>query len=196
MSSESGESATGQMELRNLMRSLFAGALIFAVSLSAFAAEKHQPPSSIAGLKPATVDGLTWTGDLAAALEQAAKENKLVFIDFTGVSCTNCRINEKSVFVKPEVKDLFSQYVRVQIYTDEIPKVSYKEAPDDAKREADAEVNQKFQKAVFKTEQLPLYVVVKPAEAGKFEIVGEYDEGRINKVDKFLEFLKKPLNKN
>lgn len=178
------------------MRSLFAVALGLAISLSASAAEKHNPPSSVAGLKPVTVDDLTWTGDLAGALERAAKEKKLVFIDFTGVTCTNCRINEKSVFVKPEVKDLFSQYVRVQLYTDEIPKLSYKEAPDDAKREADAEVNQKFQKTVFKTEQLPLYVVVKPADAGQFEIVGEYDEGRINKIDKFLEFLQKPLKKN
>jgi thiol:disulfide interchange protein DsbD len=178
------------------MRSLFAVALALAISLSASAAEKHKPPSSVAGLKPITVDNLTWTADLATALEQATREKKLVFIDFTGVTCTNCRINEKSVFMKPEVKDLFSQYVRVQLFTDEIPKVSYKEAPEDAKREADAEVNQKFQKKVFKTEQLPLYVIIKPADAGQFEIVGEYDEGRINKVDKFLEFLKKPLNKN
>ncbi len=177
------------------MRSLFVFAISLLVSLPVLAADKHKPPASIAGLKSVTVDGLTWTGDLAGALEQAAKEKKLVFIDFTGVTCTNCRINEKSVFVKPEVKDLFKQYVRVQLYTDEIPKGSYKEVPDDAKRETDAEVNQKFQKAVFKTEQLPLYVLVKPAEGGQFEIVSAYDEGRINKVDKFIEFLKKPLNK-
>lgn len=83
----------------------------------------------------------------------------------------------------------------MQLYTDEIPKGSYKEAPDDAKRETDAEINLKFQKAIFKTEQLPLYVVVKPVEGGQFEIVGTYDEGRITKLDKFVEFLKKPLKK-
>jgi thioredoxin-related protein len=177
------------------MRSMLAFALALALSSPAPAAEKHKPPASITGLKPVTVDDLVWTGDLAAALEQAAKEEKLVFIDFTGVTCTNCRVNEKSVFVKPEVKDLFKQFVRVQLYTDEVPKSSYKAAPDDAKREVDAEVNQKFQKTVFKTEQLPLYAIIKPAEGGQFEIVGAYDEGRITKVDKFLEFLKTPLSK-
>jgi len=177
------------------MRSIFAFVFALALSFSAPATEKYTPPAAAKGLKPVVVDDLTWTGDLAAALEQAAKEKKLVFIDFTGVTCTNCRVNEKSVFVKPEVKNLFKQFVRVQLYTDEVPKGSYKEAPDDAKRETDAEVNQKFQKTVFKTEQLPLYVIVKPAGSGQFEIVGSYDEGRINKVDKFLEFLKAPLNK-
>jgi thioredoxin-related protein len=177
------------------MRLVFGFLLVLAVSSSTPAAEKHKPPASSAGLQPVTVDDLVWTGNLAAALEQAAKEKKLVFVDFTGVSCTNCRVNEKSVFTKPEVKDLFKQFVRVQLYTDEVPKSSYKEAPDDAKREADAEVNQKFQKTVFKTEQLPLYAIIKAAEGGQFEIVGAYDEGRINKVDKFLEFLKTPLNK-
>lgn len=177
------------------MRSILAFAFAIAVCSSAQAADKHKPPAGNADLKPVTVDELTWSGDLANALEQAAKEKKFVFIDFTGVTCTNCKVNEKTVFVKPEVKDLFKQYVRVQLYTDEIPKASYKEAPDDAKRETDAEANLKFQKAIFKTEQLPLYVVVKPVEGGQFKIVGTYDEGRISKVDKFLEFLKKPLKK-
>jgi len=165
--------------------------LIFAAPM--FAGEKVAPPPANGGLKTITVDGLEWNGDLAAALEQAAKEKKPIFIDFTGETCTNCKINEKNVFVKEEVKNLFKQYVRVQLYTDVIPEAFYKSAPDEAKREGDAEVNQKFQKATFKTEQLPLYVVVRPAGDGKFEVVGQYDEGRISKFDKFVEFLKAPL---
>jgi thiol:disulfide interchange protein DsbD len=175
----------------------FIAAFAFAIGLlgALAAADKHKAPAKNAELKAVTVNELTWSGDLAAALEEAAKEKKLVFIDFTGVSCANCKINETTVFNKPEVRDLFKQYVRVQLYTDEIPKESYKNAPADAKRETDAEANLKFQKAIFDTEQLPLYVVVKPVEGGQFEVVARYDEGRINKLDKFLEFLKKPLAK-
>jgi thiol:disulfide interchange protein DsbD len=175
------------------MRSIFALALALGFSFSATAADKHKAPVAAAGLTPVTVDGLAWSGDLAAALEEAGKQNRLVFIDFTGVTCTNCRINEKNIFVKADVKNLFMQYVRVQLYTDVIPEAHYKAAPAEEKREQDAEINQKFQKATFKTEQLPLYAIVKPAGAGQFEVVGVYDEGRINKLDKFVEFLKKPL---
>jgi hypothetical protein len=33
-------------------------------------------------------------------------------------------------------------------------------------------------------------VVIKPADGGKFEVVGTYGEGRINNVEKFVEFLR------
>lgn len=167
-------------------------ALLFAVPLLA-APMKGKPLPANANLKPITVDEMTWIGDLSVALEQAAKDKKLVFIDFTGVTCTNCKINEKNVFSKTEVKDLFKQFVRVQLYADTVPEAYYAKVPDEAQREKDAEANQGFQKKTFNTEQLPLYVIVKPAEGGSFEVVGVYDEGRINKVDQFLEFLKKPL---
>lgn len=175
------------------MRVTFAIFLAMTISPSAFAADAQKPPKAAEGLQSVTIDGLAWWGNLSAALEEASKQKSLVFIDFTGVTCTNCRINEKNVFVKEEVKALFKKYVRVQLYTDVIPEGLYKSAPAEEKREQDAEVNQKFQKATFKTEQLPLYVIVKPVDGGQFEVVGVYDEGRINKLDKFLEFLQKPL---
>ncbi len=173
------------------MRSIFTCSFMIALTPYAFAADAHKPPAAAAGMQPVTIDGLAWSGNLAAALEEASKQKSLVFIDFTGVTCTNCQINEKTVFVKEEVKDLFKKYVRVQLYTDVIPEAHYKAAPAEEKREQDAEVNQKFQKATFKTEQLPLYAIVKPVEGGQFEVVGVYDEGRINKLDKFVEFLGK-----
>lgn len=162
------------------------------LSNSLLAADKHQPPAKNSTIQSITVDELTWIGDLATGLELAAKEKKLVFIDFTGETCVNCKINEKNVFPKPDVKDLFKQYVRVQLYADTVPEKYYKQAPDEAKREEHAEVNQKFLKSVFKTEQLPLYVIVKPVDGG-FEVVSTYDEGKITKLDAFIDFLKKPL---
>lgn len=166
---------------------------VLVVSTSAFAAGKGKPLPANADLKPVMVHEQPWLGDLATALEQAAKEKKPVFIDFTGVTCLNCKINEKNVFPKPEVKDLFAKYVRVQLYTDTVPEEFYKKAPEEAVREKHAAANLEFQKKTFSTEQLPYYVVVKPDSEGGFVIVGTYDEGKINNVPAFVEFLKKPL---
>ena len=154
-----------------------------------------QPPPSNFALK-ADIKGaaeLTWSGDLASALQVAADKKVPVFIDFTGVTCTNCKINEKNVFVRPEVKDLLGKYVRVQLYADTIPADFYKEDPGEEKRDKDAEINLEFMRKQFDKEQLPLYVIVRPSGKNSFTTVGVYDEGRINKLDAFIAFLKKPL---
>jgi len=161
-------------------------ALVF---LALLPAADVAPPAN-AGLKPVEIDGLSWHADLAAALAEAEKAKSLVFIDCTGVTCINCKINEKDVFSKDEVKAAFKPFVRVQLYSDEIPAKFYGKAPDDDVREDHAAINRRFQKAVFKTEQLPLYAVVKPLGDGKFDVVGTYNEGKINHIDKFIEFLK------
>lgn len=175
------------------MGRLIAFALMAGWTLSVSAGEKAKPLPTNPNLKPVTVDDLAWSGDLAAALEQARKEKKLVFIDFTGITCVNCKVNEKTVFIKPEVKDLFKQFVRVQLYTDSVPEKFYKDAPASDNRDKDAETNQNFQRKTFGNEQLPLYVIVKPIEDGGFETIGTYTEGRIRQIEKFIGFLKKPL---
>ena len=63
-----------------------------------------------------------WIGNLEKGLELARTQKKLVFIDFTGITCTNCRYNEESVFTKPAIKQLLDQYTRVQLYTDTVPR--------------------------------------------------------------------------
>ena len=55
--------------------------------------------------------------DYYEAIEIAKKENKPVFIDFTGWACVNCRKMEDVVF--PEVKELLDQFVICQLYVDE-----------------------------------------------------------------------------
>jgi hypothetical protein len=177
------------------MRTLFALAT-FAIVPTVFAAEpaaKNKPLPANPEFKPVTVEELEWTGDLSSALAAAAKEKKLVFIDFTGVYCINCKINEKNVFGRSEVKEQFKRYIRVQLYTDVIPEAFYKAAPKEEKREKDAEANLAFQKAAFNEEILPYYVIIKPGEDGTFSKIDSC-EGKINKVEKFVEFLKKPLD--
>jgi thioredoxin-related protein len=173
-----------------------AATLLSALALAAPQDNAAQPPPTNPALK-ADIKGaaeLTWSGDLASALQLAANKKLPVFIDFTGITCTNCKINEKNVFARPEVKELLGKYVRVQLYADTIPADFYKEDPGEEKRDKDAEVNLEFMRKQFDKEQLPLYVIVRPAEQNSFTTVGVYDEGRINKMDAFVAFLKKPLS--
>jgi thiol:disulfide interchange protein DsbD len=136
---------------------------------------------------------LPWSADLRGTLKDAQAKNRRVFVDFTGVTCTNCKLNEKNVFVKPEVQELFKQYSLVQMYTDTIPAVFYDADPGTERRNLDADANQEFENKAFGTEQLPLYVILKPEPNGKITVVGVYDEGKINNEPAFIEFLKKGL---
>jgi thiol:disulfide interchange protein DsbD len=150
---------------------------------------------------------LEWTGDLKLAVDEALEERKktgqpqFVFIDITGETCVNCKLNERNVFSKSEFKDLFKKYKLVQLYTDLIPEAFYAPevkdaiAKDEDRRENDAKaVNLKFQKDVFDTEQLPLYVILEPLPNGKIKVVGRWDEGKINDEAGFASFLKEPLS--
>jgi thiol:disulfide interchange protein DsbD len=138
---------------------------------------------------------LPWSADLKQAIENARGKNGRVFVDFTGVTCTNCKLNEKNVFPHPEVQELFKQYTLVQMYTDEIPAVFYEADPGSTRRESDAEANLDFQKRAFGDEKLPLYVILKPepGAAGRVSVMGVYREGKINDEPAFVQFLKDGL---
>ena len=136
----------------------------------------------------------------ARAQSQQTGRDKLVFVDFTGQSCTNCKINENSVFSKLEFKQLLKSYNLVQLYTDVVPNHFYASAVlaqhrAGAKRQKqDADVNHQFEIDAFQTEQLPLYAILRPLANGKVEVVGTYDEGKINDQEAFAKFLTQPLD--
>jgi thiol:disulfide interchange protein len=138
---------------------------------------------------------------ISAAREYRKKTGKpkQVFIDFTGVGCTNCSKNEHNVFSKPSVAKLFEPYIVTKIYTDVVPTKYYdpegKEpiADNPARSEADAkDVNLAFQKQFFGGEQLPQYVILEPEMNDKIRVVATYREGLINNVSEFSDFLKDP----
>ena len=145
---------------------------------------------------------LPWTGDLKGGLREAFAQHKLVLVDFTGVSCTNCKLNERDIFPQPDVKRLLKQYVLVQLYTDKVPDRYY--SPDElaqfgggtARQRADAVANLAIQRKEFGTEQLPLYAILKPDADGTYKVVASYQEGKINNKSAFGQFLKKPLDAN
>jgi thiol:disulfide interchange protein len=81
------------------------------------------------------------------ALEAAKQQNKLVFIDFTGYTCTNCRWMEANMFPRPEVASEMEKFVRARLYTD-----------------GDGELyerQQKLQQDKFGTVALPLYAILR-----------------------------------
>ncbi len=58
--------------------------------------------------------------DLDEARAYAKKQNKPLFIDFTGITCVNCREMEQRVWPKTEVMDLLGgEFVMVSLYADD-----------------------------------------------------------------------------
>ncbi len=116
---------------------------------------------------------LTWiTNDLDAGLKQAKSENKRVFVDFTGYTCTNCRWMEANMFPQLKVKAELEKFVRVRLYTD---------------GEGEPyEGFQKMQELRFGTVALPLYAILSPTE----EIIGRF-AGLTRDQNEFLAFLQK-----
>jgi thiol:disulfide interchange protein DsbD len=148
---------------------------------------------------------LAWSGNLPQAIEEARAyqkrtgQPKLVFVDFTGETCTNCKFNENSVFSRSNVQALFQPYRLVQMFTDKVPDKYY--APDlrssftnTDRQQEDARANLQFQDDVFQNQQLPLYVILEPLPNGTVRVVSRYDEGKINNVEAFAQFLKKPVD--
>jgi thiol:disulfide interchange protein DsbD len=89
----------------------------------------------------------TWMlNDYDGALRTARTSGKLVFVDFTGYTCTNCRWMEANIFSRPDVGAELGQFVLARLYTDGEGEMY--------------ERQQSFQEQTFGTVALPLYAVV------------------------------------
>lgn len=107
--------------------------------------EAFLPPSEIS--TPGAATDLQWIlNDQQRALTTASQTGRLVFVDFTGYTCTNCRWMEANMFSRPEVSASLSNYVLSRLYTDGEGEVYEKQ--------------QAFQERHFGTVALPLYAIV------------------------------------
>lgn len=115
------------------------------------------PPLQYPGTAPIASSGgggasngahLKWIYDLEEGRAKAKAEGKLVFLNYTGVTCTNCRYMEGGVFPRPEIASLLGQMTLVELYTD-------RGTPADEKYRED-------QVARFDTAALPFYSVERP----------------------------------
>jgi len=104
--------------------------------------------ASVGGTKTESVQEEKWFSDYNTALAEAKRVNKPIFIDFTGVFCTNCRWMETNIFPKSSVNSLMSDLVRVRLYTDR-------------RSEAD-KWNKNMMMSRFNSIELPLYAIVSP----------------------------------
>ena len=116
---------------------------------------------------------LKWIdNDLEKAIAQAKAENKQVFIDFTGYTCTNCRWMEANVFTKKEVEAELGKFVLARLYTD----------GDGAIYER----QQQYQEQTFQTVALPFYAILD----GNGKTVSTFP-GLTRNVSEFVDFLRK-----
>lgn len=113
--------------------------------------------------------GEIWSDDYEASVDNAISENRPLFIDFTGYTCTNCRAMENTVFPLEDVQLRFEQMEKVKLYTD---------------GGTDAEENQQFQFELTGTVALPTYAIVDP-ESGRVldQLIG------YTRAEAFEEFL-------
>ena len=118
---------------------------------------------------PANHNSFHWIDNLEDGLKQAQAENKPVFIDFTGYTCTNCRWMESNVFTDSRVKDRFNQFILVRLYTD---------GGENYREKQNYEINR------FGTAALPFYVILSPdnQEIARFP-------GLTRDLEQFLDFL-------
>lgn len=84
--------------------------------------------------------------DLEKAIAQAKAENKPVFIDFTGYTCTNCRWMEANMFPREDVQRELSSFVLAKLYTDGSGEIY--------------ERQQRFEEEKFGTVAMPFYAII------------------------------------
>jgi len=120
------------------------------------------------------------TYDLDEAYARAIAEKKLIFIDFTGTSCANCRYNEGSIFVLKDVHEELDKFVIVKLYTDTVPNPRL--SPDESKSQAD--FNMDLQRNTYGDVSLPYYVLLRPDATNKKAVVNGKIQGQVLMTEK------------
>ena len=87
-----------------------------------------------------------WPQDFDRAIASSRAQGKPILIDFSGVSCTNCRWMEKNMLNRPEVESQLKNFVLVKLLTDRDIEVDRR--------------NQKLQQLLTNSVTLPVYVQI------------------------------------
>lgn len=138
----------GKDEMVSIPR-LLLGMLILAFSFFLLAGLFGAPLGEIDAYVPssAKASGVAFAkNDLPGALARAKAEGKQVFLNFTGYTCTNCKLMKANMFPRPEIAAELSKFVLVELYTDGADAVS--------------EANLKLQEETHKTVAIPYYVIL------------------------------------
>lgn len=158
----------------SLLPGLFGAAL---GELDAFVPAPSSSTVLLAGAAGTPQPALTWLKnqyDEAAA--QAAKENKLVFVNFTGYACTNCHWMKANMFTRPDVQGALQNYVLVDLFTDGT--------------DPESEKNQNFENKSFSTVAIPFCAVFDP----RGNVLATFP-GLTRNASEFISFLKSATDK-
>ena len=104
-------------------------------------------PSKAKELTVTDDHGVLWYLSYAGAQAAAKREGKPIFIDFTGIYCTNCRFMESNVFPNAGVQAELKNFVHAKLFTD--------------RDSAEDKANQDFMAKLTGSVTLPTYVTVK-----------------------------------
>ena len=111
--------------------------------------DAYVPPSTSCSAPSEAGNSLTWMkNQFAEARDKARRENKLVFVNFTGYACTNCHWMKANMFTRGDIRSAMQGFVLVDLYTD---------GTDDASRQ-----NQDFEDKTFGTIAIPYYAIFDP----------------------------------
>jgi thiol:disulfide interchange protein DsbD len=131
--------------------------------------------ASMGGTSSGTSADEGWLSSYEQAIEEAKAENRAVFIDFTGYTCTNCRAMESNVFPLASVQERFGQMKLLKLYTD---------------GGTNAQANQQLQFKLTSNVALPTYVILDPSN----EQVLAQELGYVSE-EKFIGFLDQGLQR-
>lgn len=114
-----------------------------------------------------------WYSDLDSAIDEAKKTGKLIFVNFSGYTCTNCHWMEANILSKSEIRELLDNFVLVKLYTD---------GGDNHRVKRQYEIDK------FGTAAQPFYAIL-----DKDEIEIARFPGLTRDINEFKEFLNKGL---
>lgn len=123
------------------------------------------------GGSTAAPDHLSFHPTYAEAKAAAIANRRPLFVDFTGITCANCRAMENNVFPLPRVRAQLERYERAQLYVDG-------DRPD-------AKFNADFQERMTGITAQPYYLLLDPNTE---EILGRF-EGYANTDGLIEEFV-------
>lgn len=103
--------------------------------------------------------------DYEEALSCAEETGMPIFLEFTGISCSNCKVMEQKVISKPEISSILKEkYVVLALYTDDktkLPEEKWVTSNYDGKvKKTLGRVNRDIEMTRFTTAATPLYVIL------------------------------------
>lgn len=136
------------------------------------------PPIPYPGTSNTAESGLAWQHTYDEAIAMAKEQNKPVFLNFTGVTCANCRVMERRFHSDEKYVEALRPFVLAELYTD--------------RNTEEDNAHAKLREDLAKTSSNPAYVIVTPEGEVVSMYLGAALSDDANK--KFLDFLSKGYN--